>query len=364
MGLKRSSAGGRLSAMPAAARSRRPDRRQRPGRAPAWSRYRGNAPRHLIAIARDLQSRALRELHEHGFEGVRPGFTPLLTRLWHESRPLTSLAGELAISAQACSQLVGHVEAAGYLERRPNPDDGRSRVARLTPRGRALIEESVQILLACDREYATHVGASAYQRFTVALAALYRGLGLPVHADSTLIARAGRSAGVLPVIANRIEQQLMETAIARGHVGLKLSHGAVLQHIGPEGARIHEIARIHRVSRQATHATARELEALGYVRRRADARDRRGGALALTERGAKLIADSVAAIDALEGSFRAILGERRFALVERVANDLYHALALSANAPAAGAALDIEQLAARLRGQLGAADAARLAALL
>ena len=343
--------------MPATA----PRRRER---ARAWSRYRGNAPRHLIGIARDLQSRALRELHERGFEGVRPSFTPLLARLWQEARPLTSLAGELAISAQACSQLVGHVEAAGYLERRKNPDDGRSRVVRLTPRGRALIEESVQILLACDREYAAHVGVGAYQRFTTALAALYRGLGLPVHADSTLIARGGRSSGVLPVIANHIEQQLLETAIARGHAGLKMSHGAVLQHIGPDGARIHEIARIHRVSRQATHATARELESLGYVRRRSDPRDRRGGALALTERGAKLIADSVAAIDALEGSFRAILGERRFTLVDRVASDLFTALALGTRAPAAGDAFDIEQLAERLRGQLGAADAARLAALL
>ncbi|HKA14494.1 MAG TPA: MarR family transcriptional regulator [Myxococcota bacterium] len=340
----------------------RPRRSQ--ARAPAWSRYRGNAPRHLIAIARDLQTRALRELHERGFEGVRPSFTPLLTRLWQAPRPLTALAAELAISAQACSQLVGHVEAAGYLERRRNPDDARSRVARLTPRGRALVEESVQILLACDREYASHVGAGAYQRFTTALAVLYRGLGLPVHADSTLIARGGRSAGVLPVIASHIEQQLLDTAIARGHAGLKMSHGAVLQHLGPHGARIHEIARIQRVSRQATHATARELEALGYVRRRTDTRDRRGGALALTERGARLIADSVAAIDALEGSFRAILGERRFALVERVASDLYASLALGASAPAAGAALDIEQLAERLRGQLGAADAARLAALL
>jgi DNA-binding MarR family transcriptional regulator len=345
--------------MPPTARSRR-----RNGRPPAWSRYRGNAPRHLIAIARDLQQRALRALLERGFEGVRPGFTPLLTRLWHADRALTMLAGELGISAQACSQLAGHVEAAGYLERRPNPDDGRSRVARLTPRGRALIEESVQILLACDREYAAYVGASAYQRFTAALASLYRGLGLPVHVDSTLIARAGRSAGVLPVIANRIEQQLRETAIARGHTGLKMSHGAVLQHIGPDGARIHEIARIQGVSRQATHATARELEALGYVHRLTDARDRRPGALTLTPRGAELIADSVAAIDALEGSFRAILGERRFAHVERVAGDLYRALALDASAPAAGATLDIEQLAARLRGQLGAADAARLAALL
>src|SRR5262245_1449695 len=148
MGLKTSGAASSLPAMPPADRSRR-----RNGRAPAWSRYRGNAPRHLIAISRQLQSRALRELRERGFAGVRPSFTPLLSRLWHGPRPLSLLAEELAISAQACSQLVGHVETAGYLERRPNPDDGRSRVVRLTARGRALVEESVEILLACDREH-------------------------------------------------------------------------------------------------------------------------------------------------------------------------------------------------------------------
>jgi DNA-binding MarR family transcriptional regulator len=341
---------------------------RRSARVPAlsrWSRYRGNAPRHLIAIARDLQARALRALHEEsGHTAVRPSFALLLSRLWRESRPISALASELSMSVQACSQLAGHVEAAGYLERRPNPEDGRSRVVQLTARGRELVEESVRIVLACDAEYASLVGATAYRRFTTALVALYRGLGLPIHADPALIARAGRSAGVLPVIAGRIEQKLLETAIARGHAGLKLSFGEVLPYIGPDGARIHEIARRQGVSRQAVHATARELEALGYVRRRADPRDRRGNALALTDRGVVLIADSVAATDALEDTFRAILGARRFAHVERVARDLYAALALDASAPAAGAAVDLERLAVQLRGQLGSADAARLAALL
>jgi hypothetical protein len=56
----------------------------------------------------------------------------------------------------------------------------------------------VQILLAVDREYGALVGTGAYQRFTTALAALYRGLGLPVHADSTLIARGGARRAFYP----------------------------------------------------------------------------------------------------------------------------------------------------------------------
>src|SRR5262245_3107642 len=317
--------------MPAAAAPRR----NQPESAPTWSRLRGNAPRHLIAIARDLQTRVLRALREEsGYDGVRPSCALLLSRLWSDARPLTALATELAISAQACSQLANLLEAGGYLERRPNPHDRRSRVARLTPRGRALVEESVQLLLACDEEYAALVGAGAYRRFTSALAVLYRGLGINLIAVPALVERAGRSAAVLPVIAARIQRELMEMAIARGHAGLKLSYGAVLPNIGPEGARIHEIARIQGVSRQAIFTTARELEALGYVRRRPDPRDRRGSALLLTVRGVQLIADSVAATDALEDSFRVILGARRFAHVERVARDLYSALALEANVPA------------------------------
>src|SRR5258706_7484090 len=104
-------------------------RRDRAPSAAGWSRYRGNAPRHLIAIGRALQARVLGELRdEHGHTAVRPSFTLPLSRLWSEGRPISALAGELGISAQACSQLVASIEDAGYLERRPNPEDGRSRV--------------------------------------------------------------------------------------------------------------------------------------------------------------------------------------------------------------------------------------------
>ncbi|MAE93883.1 MAG: hypothetical protein CL910_04420 [Deltaproteobacteria bacterium] len=347
-----------------------------------WPRYRDNLARHLIAISRDLQSRVSRSLQEdRGYEGLRLSFGPFLSLLWGEGRPLASIASELAISRQACSQLANRIEGAGYLERRTHPQDRRSRLVVLTARGRALVEEGAQIILASECEYEVLVGPSAHRRFTSALAALFRGLGLPAHLDPALAAGARPSVGVLPLIAVRIERELMEATIARDHPGLKMSFGQVLTLIGPEGGRIHEIARLQGVSRQAISAISQELEALGYLQRRPDPRDRRGVVLRLTRRGAALIGDSVAALDELDVSFREILGVRQLDQLKRTARDLSHALHLEEEIfgaadrdpppPVARRGRrreadrhDIQQLATRLRRQLGSGDAAHLAALL
>jgi len=347
-----------------------------------WSSYRDNAARHLIGISRDLQSRVMHHLSEEcGYRGLRPSFGPLLSLIWIEGRPLTAIATQLAISKQACSQLANLVEEAGYLQRKPDPEDRRSKVVMLTPRGRALVEQAVKIILKVESEYADLVGAASYRRFTATLGALYRGLGISDHADPVLTASASRSIGVLPSIAISVQQNLMEATRARGHRGLKMSHGQVLPFIGRDGGRIHEIARIQRVSRQAISATSRDLENLGYVYREPDPRDRRSVVLRLTDRGTRLIGDSVAALDGLERSFRDLLSRSRLEHLQRVARDLYDALHLEEgifeadsqrqaapgieSRPKAGrAGSEIQRLAANLQRQLGVRDTARLVALL
>src|SRR5262245_47450924 len=349
--------------------------------AEVWPRYRDNLARHLIGVARDLQGRVQTALGERGgFRGLRPSFAPFLSLLWEEGRPLREVAQELAISDQAAGQLADLVDAAGYLERRVNQRDRRSKLVRLTPRGRALVEQGVRLILESEAEYAALVGPAASLRVTDALGAICRGFGLPGLADPRLLARAGRSIVVLPPISVRIQRELMEATRARGHADLKMSYGQVLPLIGPDGGRIHEIARLQRVSRQAISATTLEIEALGYLRRQPDPRDGRGVVLVLTSRGAGLIRDSVAALDELQRRFRGLIGAKRLASLAGVARGLYRALRLEAEifesrdeSPRAGArggrrsprgGGDIERLAMRLRDRLGSGDAARLAALL
>lgn len=318
---------------------------------------------------------------DHGYTGLRPSLGPFLSLVWSEGRPLTAIAAQLRVSKQACSQLANVAERAGYLQRKPDPQDRRAKVVLLSARGRALVQHAVEIILESDSEYADLLGPTAYRHFTASLAELFAGLGIPTHTDPALVASAGQSVGLLPLIAVRMQEALMQATTARGHAGLKMSHAQVLPLIGPEGARMHEIARVQRVSRQAISATAQDLEALGYVRRESDPLDRRSVLVKLTARGTRLIRDSVAELDGLDESFCKILGKRRHAQLLKAARELYQALHLEeeifearTELPESNGAAPrthpvretqgIRGLASTLRRQLSSEDTARLAALL
>lgn len=340
------------------------------------ARYRANTARHLIGIARDFQERMLRRLTAAGHEDLRLGFGPPLTLVALSPRPLGALASALSISPQACSQLVSAAAAAGYAERRADPNDGRARVVALTAAGQRLVRDAGRVLRALSEEYAARIGADEMARFEEAIAALFEARGPRSEIESR--PGPGTAIGLLPLLSVEVQQTLMREVAAHGHEGLKMAHAQVLPLIGPGGARVGALARVQRISRQAISATARELEGLGYLRREPDPRDGRGVVFQLTRQGEQLIEDSVRALDALDTSHAEAIGRARFAALERGALALYEALGLEreifeANATrSAGltAALSadggepLERLADRLRAELGEDDAQRLAALL
>ncbi|MEM9175978.1 MAG: MarR family transcriptional regulator [Myxococcota bacterium] len=330
-----------------------------------WSRYRSNTARHLIGVARDFENRMLGRLEaKDGYPDLRPSFGPVLSLVAERPRPLRALADALSISPQAVSQLVSACERAGFTERRADPNDGRTRLIALTRRGRRLIADAGRQLRLLSSEYAERVGHDVMNRFEEAATRLLRARsGAP---DVLPIASGAASIGALPLLSVDVQRTLMDDTTARGHDGLKMSHAQVLPLIGPEGARVAALARVQGISRQAISATARELERMGYLRREADPRDRRGVVFLLSEAGETLIRDSVSALDALDASYAAAIGTRRFAALQRGAEALYDALGLEREifdgAPQEGEPLD--RLARRLRRDLGPEAARRLAALL
>jgi DNA-binding MarR family transcriptional regulator len=86
-----------------------------------------------------VQRRMLERLHEHGFDDVDAAHLNVFQYPGPQGARPSELAARLRISKQALNYLLGELERLGYLERRPDPDDLRSKRVALTTRGVAAI---------------------------------------------------------------------------------------------------------------------------------------------------------------------------------------------------------------------------------
>ena len=317
------------------------------------SQYNGNLPRNLIALSRYIQSSVMAQLQEsHQHQGLRMSFEPYISMIGEGCR-LTELAERLEISKQSCNQTANQMEKAGYIQRVPDPLDGRGKVVVLTSQGKNLVKDGYQVITAIAQDFDGLIGSKKLATLTELLLKLAQGLSLPniemlsaVESTPTLLGT------ILPRCSDHIMQRLMNLTIAKGHPALKMSHGTVLTLIGSKNAHIRDIAKIQAVSKQAVSAIVKDLEELGYVTRKEDPDYPRQNLLLLSDRGSQLIADSIGSVRQLESEFEVILGANALRQLKRISKDLFLALELEAQHQKTSTT-DLQQLARQLKLQLG-----------
>jgi DNA-binding MarR family transcriptional regulator len=86
-----------------------------------------------------VQRHILERLHERGFADFDAAYLPVFTYPGPQGTRPTELAARMRISKQALNYLLGELERLGYIERRPDPDDLRSKRIVLTPRGTSAV---------------------------------------------------------------------------------------------------------------------------------------------------------------------------------------------------------------------------------
>src|SRR5215212_10074966 len=77
----------------------------------------------------------LRALHTHGFHDIGPAHVQVLRWPGPDGQRPVELAQQAGMTRQAMNYLLVQLEELGYVERRVDPDDVRSRRVYLTPRG-------------------------------------------------------------------------------------------------------------------------------------------------------------------------------------------------------------------------------------
>ncbi len=118
--------------------------------------------------------------------------------------------------------------------------------------------------------------------------------------------------------AARAYQTLMMQLLSeqRGHQRLRLAFGPVIMALPEQGLRVTALAARLQVSKQHCAQLLRQIEAAGYIERRADATDRRGRVVRLTDRGRQLVGDGLAVVASVDARCRELVGSAAFADLE------------------------------------------------
>jgi len=119
--------------------------------------------RPLPALLTEVKMAAIRKLRLHmdleGYGDIREGHGCVFgfIDLEHGSR-LTDLADASALTKQAVGEAVAELERLGYVERVPDPHDGRAKIIRLTDRGRAACLTGRSVFAEIEQQWAEQVG--------------------------------------------------------------------------------------------------------------------------------------------------------------------------------------------------------------
>ena len=87
-------------------------------------------------------------LKPHGLTFARYEALVLLTFSSRGSLPLGKMGQRLQVHPTSITSIIDRLEAAGLVERRRHPDDGRAVLAEITPSGRELVERATADLVA------------------------------------------------------------------------------------------------------------------------------------------------------------------------------------------------------------------------
>src|SRR5512146_679409 len=116
-----------------------------------------------------VRRRMLERLHAHGFADLEPPHLNVLQYPGPEGTRPSELAARLRISKQALNYLLGQLEGLGYLERRSDPEDQRSKRIRLTARGDAAVKVIRGAVREVEREWSRVLGAERFAQLRALL---------------------------------------------------------------------------------------------------------------------------------------------------------------------------------------------------
>ena len=112
-------------------------------------------------------------------------------------------------------------------------------------------------------------------------------------------------------VSLHMQARIMETLTReRGHEGLRINYEPYFTMASRGGVRLSDIADNLAISRQAANQVANQIEAAGYLERKADERDGRAKLLVLTRSGEMVVEDGAREVQRLDAQMRELAGSQ------------------------------------------------------
>lgn len=126
----------------------------------------------LHRAARAFNDLALEKLHARGHTELSLSHTNVLPHLEVEGTRIVTLAERARMTKQGAGQLIAELEAHGYVERRPDPVDGRATRVHFTEAGWQYLLDAQEVKQTIEAEYRTTLGDVRWRELNAALTQL------------------------------------------------------------------------------------------------------------------------------------------------------------------------------------------------
>src|SRR5207247_6110523 len=127
-----------------------------------------------------VQEHMLAQLHAEGFADFDASYLTVFQYPGPQGQRPSELATRLRISKQALNHLLGQLERRAYLSRDVDPEDGRSKRIRLTPRGTKATAIIRAAVAETEESWAQQLGPKRFGQLRTLLQDLNR-LGPELH---------------------------------------------------------------------------------------------------------------------------------------------------------------------------------------
>jgi DNA-binding MarR family transcriptional regulator len=127
----------------------------------------------LVRVIYQHHSQAIESaLRAAGFNDVAPSAGNVFPFIRPEGITISALAELAGVRKQTMAQAVQQRERGGYIERRDNPDDHRSRLVFLTERGRSVTPVTHAAAAAVEQQWAGLIGTDELEHLRQQLRSL------------------------------------------------------------------------------------------------------------------------------------------------------------------------------------------------